>query len=164
MNTFKEWVIARGEGRYYYRVHPKADLLNIIRNGLYSYSPGDGPGAFIDRPDMERWPDQDMDRDEPQTCRLYVADSKWEIGPDRFYIRIPVENISSRLEKDSLGDYFIDTGTNRKLILKPDQFDIDIGDKKWLRADMAGDLPALYWKKAYYKKPGFYGNRYEMDT
>lgn len=147
------------EGPFYYRIHPKGDISKILNSGLYSYSPAEGPGSYVDHPDMERWPDQDAFTD-PQTYRFYVADSEWEVTGDRFRIRIPAKYIEDRLIEDHLGDYYIDTGFSSELILTPDQFEIDLGHNQWVRADRVYDkIMERYWR-AQYKPPGFYGNRF----
>jgi len=148
----------RLEGPFYYRVHPKGDISSVLNSGLYSYSPAEGPGAYTDHPEMEKWPDQDTFSDE-QTYRFYVADSEWEVPADRFRVRIPAEFIENRLDKDSLGDYYIDTGSDSELIVTPDQYEIDMGGGQWVRADQIRDrVMERYWRSQS-KPPGYYGNK-----
>lgn len=147
-------------GRYYYRVHPKAKIHEVLTGGLWSYSPGDHPGAYSDRPEMERWPDQEPE--DAQSYRFYVAKNEWETSGDRFRIRIPAEYIEDRLVKDHLGDYYIDTGSDSEQILEPWQYDVDIGAGQWRRADMVGSKTmGSKWREMYAKPPGFYNNLYE---
>ena len=143
--------------KYYYRVHPRGQIHNILHSGLDSYSPAKMPGSFIDRPDVERWPDQEPE--DPQTYRFYVADSIWSQSNDRINIRIPAEYIEDHLERDSLGDYYIDTGDNSEKIVKPNQFDILVGGR-WVRADMVDPVMAKTWNRMYYQKPGSSRNFY----
>lgn len=159
MKKFKlylETIAHTRSGKYFYRVHPKGDIINILKSGLYSISPANMPGSFVDRPDLGRWPDQEIE--DPQTSRLYVADSKWSIewNQDRFRIRIPAELIEDKLERDHLGDYYLDTGESEELILKPNQFDIYIGGR-WTRADLVDPIMKKYWHKKYYQPAGHYG-------
>ena len=165
MNWYQKSTIKKADnwsGEYYYRVHPKGDISSALRNGLWSYSPGEGPGSYVDHPEFERWPGQDID--DQQTYRFYVADSEWEIGFDRFRIRIPVEFVENLLVEDELGDYYIDTGSESRQILEPNQFEIDIGKGRWVRADMLTDktMPRV-WERMYKKPPGYFGNKWNSD-
>jgi len=159
MNWYKKSI--HFSGKYYYRIHSKGDIFSVLRSGLWSYSPGEMPGSFVDHPEIERWPDQDQD--DPQTYRFYVANSEWDIKDDRFRIRIPAEYIEDKLVRDHLGDYYIDTGESSDLIVSPNQFEIDLGQGQWVRGDKISGISRRVWEK--YKKPiGYYGNRFEEKS
>ena len=161
LKSLIESVIAKGSGGYFYRVHPKGKIGDVIKYGLWSYSPSDGPGAYVDVPEMERWPDQD--ENDPQTYRFYVATSEWKVPNDRFQIRIPKSNLDSfHLIKCHLGDYYIDTGNDSEQILEPNQYDIKIGGR-WIRADMTNQIMIKHWTRAYHKPSGFHGNKFYPD-
>ena len=156
-------VTTRGD-RYYYRVHPKGEIGDVLVSGLGSYSPGQMPGSYADYPDLDRWADQDYTLD-PQTHRLYVADTEWEnLAPDRFRVRIPSHHLESYdLRKDHLGDYYIDTGEDPETLLQPHQFDIDLGGGQWVRADRVDPIMVRSWEHLHHKPPGYYGNRFNED-
>jgi hypothetical protein len=157
-------------GEYMYRVHPKGDIHRVLKDGLYSYSPADGPGAPVDFPEYDRWPGQDVETD-PQTSRLYLADKQWDIDTweqedsrwhDRFRIRIPKHHVEGRMEPDDQmgdGDHFIDTGEGNEQLLEPHQYDIDMGRGQWVRGDHAQDIMAKSWHHLYHKGPGSMGYR-----
>ena len=161
-SLLKEYETAHNiENKYYYRVHPKGDIRNVLKDGLYSYSPAEFPSSYIDKPEEEKWPDQEFD--DRQTYRFYIATNEWELAKDRIRIRIPKQNLDVfDLQKDSLGDYYIDTGNKSKKILEPNQYDIQIGDK-WIRADMVDPVMIRSWYKAHYKPTGYYKNKFNTD-
>jgi len=157
-------------GIYLYRIHPRGDIEQLLRHGLWSYNPGQTPGGYVDRPDLERWPGQDVE--EPQTCRLYFATTQWNLKdtPDRFRLRVPVQHIeveqADDLTTDDFGDYYVDTGARKRQVVAPDHIDIFYRGR-WIPAlklsEQLKPESLARWKR-HYKGPGFYGNRYDPDN
>ena len=85
---------------YVYLVEPKANLRTVMRNGLFTYHPNDGPGSYVDDRNADVWPDQEYGE---ATYRCYFAADQWECPLDRFRIRVPVEAFG-RKERIDIGN------------------------------------------------------------
>lgn len=147
---------------YFYRIHPKAKLGEVIKHGLWSDDPNNHPSRDPDNDEDELWPDEDPGYS-PHRCRLYLADTPWKGGPDRFLLRVPINvavtdpNGSCHgfpLFRDDLGDAYISTGHRPAQIFKPKDFDVLLGGR-WVRADLADSVMARYWRVAHERERGW---------
>lgn len=144
---------------YFYRVEPKGNFQTVMQSGLWTAHAAEHPGSYIDDYEANYWPDQEYGEG---SYRLYFANKQWELPVDRFRIRVPASLLKDNydLERDSLGDFFIDTGQESKQIVSPEQFDIDLGQGQWIRGDFAKDVigRSKTWE-SYYKPTGYYKNK-----
>lgn len=147
---------------YYYRIEPKGNLAQILADGgLSTALPGKHPGSYVDHPEVERWPDQEEYNQ--RSARLYFAVDQWEVPRDRFAIRVPADVIERHLQgPDSLGDYFIDTDDDEVVVVPLSELEVKIGGK-WKRGNALDWSKYDHWKK-FYKRPGFYGNRFHDEN